>query len=169
MASLNSESTPVDSVRTTRPFITRHPLGELGVEAQLKYDPSRKYWLRYRANSFEDELPEVLINRIEKRGFIECLTLQLKKLNARVQNAFDECLMLGDEIIQQLLQGLREQIQPMFRVCDAIGLLDMMTSFAHAATLRDYVRPDITGTLALKAARHPIMDMVRIDNWACPY
>ncbi|ROT37153.1 muts domain V [Sodiomyces alkalinus F11] len=139
---------------------------ELGVAAQLKYDPGRKYWLQFRAVDFEDRgIPEVLVNRVVKKGFLECLTLRLKQLNARVQDAVDETLIRGDQAIHDLLDRIRTQIQPMFRVCDAVGMLDMLASFSHVVTLRDYVRPDMTGTLAIKAARHPILDMKMYDQF----
>ena len=37
-------------------------------------------------------------------------------------------------------------------------MLDMLCSFAHLATSREYVRPEISETLAIKSARHPIKE-----------
>lgn len=137
--------------------------------AQLKYDPGRKYWLQFRAVDFDDQgIPDVLVNRVEKKGFLECLTLRLKQLNACLEDAVAETLIRGDQVIQDLLDRIRTQIQPIFRVCDAVGMLDMLASLSHVVTLRDYVRPDMTGTLAVKAARHPILDMVgRLFGLVC--
>ena len=38
----------------------------------------------------------------------------------------------------------------------------MIASFGQIATTRDYIKPEFTSTLALKAARHPILDQVRV-------
>jgi len=42
-----------------------------------------------------------------------------------------------------------------------LALLDMVWSFAHASILRNYVRPEFTGTLAIKAGRHPILECLQ--------
>jgi DNA mismatch repair protein MSH4 len=68
--------------------------------------------------------------------------------------------MLSDKVIQELLDVIRTYVPELFRVCEAIALLDMVASFAQSATTRDYVRPEIGDTLALKSARHPICERV---------
>lgn len=68
--------------------------------------------------------------------------------------------MLSDKVIQKLLDDIREYVPELFRVCEGIALLDMVTSFAQSATTRDYTRPEIGDTLALKGARHPICERV---------
>lgn len=50
------------------------------------------------------------------------------------------------------------------QVSEALALLDMLASFAYMATTRNYVRPEFTGTLAIKAGRHPILDRVAGDE-----
>lgn len=56
--------------------------------------------------------------------------------------------------------SLRQASPQLFRVCESVALVDMIASFAQLATIRDYVRPEVTDTLALKAARHPVLDRV---------
>ncbi|KAL2889985.1 MutS protein -like protein 4 [Ceratocystis lukuohia] len=132
----------------------------LGVNAQLKYDPGRKYWLQVRANEFENRpTPEGLINCIKKRKFIQCQTLLLLKLNQRVKDSEQEVIIQSDAVIQSILDFIRTHVPHLFRVCESIALLDMISSFGQLVTLREYVKPEINGTLALKAARHPLMDV----------
>lgn len=99
---------------------------------------------------------------MEKKGGIECHTMQLMKLNSRLSDTSNEIIARSDAIIQDLIVLLRESAAQLFRLCESVGLLDMVTSFAHLSILRDYVRPEFRGTFALKAARHPIMDKVCI-------
>lgn len=40
-------------------------------------------------------------------------------------------------------------------------MLDIMASFAHLVTSNDYVRPQISDTLGIKAARHPIKEGIQ--------
>ncbi|CCF40531.1 DNA mismatch repair protein [Colletotrichum higginsianum] len=132
---------------------------EYGIEADLRYDTSRKYWIRLRAVDFEDrQIPPVLVNQTRKGPHIECLTMRLKKLNQRITDSVAEVVMLSDKVIQDLIDSVRTQLQPLYRVCDSIALLDMIASFAHASSIHDWKRPEISETLALKSARHPILD-----------
>ncbi|KKA28412.1 hypothetical protein TD95_000236 [Thielaviopsis punctulata] len=132
----------------------------LNLNAALKYDPGRKYWLQINASDFDQKpLPSCLINCVKKRKFIQCQTLLLRKLNQRLKDSEQEIIIQSDEVVQELLDYIRTQVPHLFRVCESIALLDMIASFAQLVTIRDYVKPEINGTLALKAARHPLMDM----------
>lgn len=68
--------------------------------------------------------------------------------------------MMSDKVVQELLDSIRTRAPQMFRVCEGIALLDMLTSFSHSITSLDYVRPTLSGTMAIKAARHPILEKV---------
>lgn len=140
--------------------------GEFDISAEIKYDPRRKFWLRLNRNEFEDrERPSILINCIYKGVWIECQTLALVQLNNRLTDSSNEAVMLGDKVIQELLDGIRAHVPHLFQVCQGIGLLDMIASFGQSVTTRDYVRPEVGDTLALKAARHPICERVGHENW----
>lgn len=128
----------------------------------MKFDNRRKFWLRLERNDFEDrKLPDIFINKIIRNRWIECQTLILVQLNNRITDSHNEAVMLSDKIIQQLLDDVREHVPELFRVCEGIALLDMVASFAQSATTRDYTRPEISDTLALKGARNPICERVR--------
>ncbi|KAF5677578.1 dna mismatch repair msh4 [Fusarium heterosporum] len=129
------------------------------LNASLRYDNGRKYWIRLRAADFEDiPVPDILINVVRKKDMIECQTLDLVKLNLRLSDTSHEVVIRSDSVVQDLLKELRYDVPYLFRVCESIALIDMMSSFAQLATTRDYVRPDISSTLALKGARHPVLN-----------
>ncbi|KAI0430231.1 DNA mismatch repair protein Msh4 [Xylaria sp. FL1042] len=149
--------------------VYRH-VDELGKEHELavevKFDNRRKFWLRLEQIEFEDrQVPDVFINQIIRSRWIECQTLILVQLNNRITDSHNETVMLSEKIIQQLLDNIREHVPELFRVCEGIALLDMVTSFAHSATTRDYVRPEIGDTLALKSARNPICERVNPERF----
>ena len=119
------------------------------------------FFLKLKASDFEDRIiPDVFVNQVKKRGVIECQTIDLKKLNQRVYESAMEAISQSDKVIQELLDSIRLQVRDLFRVCEAVALLDMLSAFTQLATLKAYVRPDLTGTLALKSARHPLLDAV---------
>ncbi|CAM1511954.1 Fc.00g094670.m01.CDS01 [Cosmosporella sp. VM-42] len=130
-----------------------------GLNATLKFDNGRKYWLRLKAADFDDcPLPDIIINAVRKKDKIECQTLNLVKLNLRLSDTSNEVVIRSDSVIQSLLKELRHEAPHLFRVSESVALVDMISSFGQLATTRDYVRPDISGTLALKSARHPVLD-----------
>ncbi|KAM0563139.1 hypothetical protein ACHAPJ_000853 [Fusarium lateritium] len=136
------------------------------IDATLRYDNGRKYWLRLRAADFDDcPLPDILINVVRKKDKIECQTLDLVKLNLRLSDTSNEVVIRSDSVVQDLLKELRREVPHLFRVCESVALIDMISSFAQLATTRDYVRPDISSTLALKAARHPVLDKSMNGNF----
>ena len=127
----------------------------------LKFDNGRKYWLRIAAGDVEEEgLPSMFINTIRKKDKIECQTLILVKLNARLSDTYNEVVIRSDSVIHELVRELRQEAPDLFRVCESVALVDMISSFAQLASIRDYTRPQLTGVLALQAARHPIVDKV---------
>jgi DNA mismatch repair protein MSH4 len=137
-------------------------LEEYQVGAALKFDNGRKYWLLLKAPGLHNEgmLPEIFINVVRKRGKIECQTLDLVKLNLRLSDTSNEVMIRSDKAIHELTSKLRCVVPELFRICESVALADMISSFGQLATTRDYVRPSITGTLALKAARHPVLEKV---------
>lgn len=136
-------------------------LEEHELVVDLKFDNRRKFWFRLEQSEFENrQLPDVFINEIVRNRWIECQTLTLVQLNNRITDSHNETVMLSDKVIQQLLDDIREYVPELFRVCEGIALLDMVTSFAQSATTRDYVRPEMGDTLALRGARHPICERV---------
>ncbi|KAI0974298.1 DNA mismatch repair protein Msh4 [Xylaria arbuscula] len=149
--------------------VYRH-VDELSKEYELtvdvKFDNRRKFWLRLEQNEFEDrQVPDIFINQIIRSRWIECQTLILVQLNNRITDSHNEAVMLSEKIIQQLLDDIREHVPELFRICEGIALLDMVASFAHSATTREYIRPEISDTLALKSARNPICERVNPERF----
>lgn len=146
-------------------YITQRGIAQYGIRPTVKFDNGRKYWLHIKLGDFNDNgLPNIFINIVKKKDHIQCQTLPLVKLNVRLSETSNEVVMRSDAIIQELIVDIRESSPQLFRVCESVALVDMIASFAHLATIRDYVRPEFTGTLAIRAGRHPILDKVQGQN-----
>lgn len=133
--------------------------------AETKYDNARRYYLKLFESDFEGrEIPEILINRFRKKGWIECQTLVLVKLNQRIEGSHQEVVLMSDQTIQELIDNIRGHIPTLFRTCESIAVLDMITAFAHLATTADtqaeYTRPQIADAIAVESGRHPIKERV---------
>ncbi|KAG4433065.1 hypothetical protein IFR05_011459 [Cadophora sp. M221] len=138
--------------------------------AETRYDNSRRYFLHVRETDFEDRaIPDILINRFKKKGIIECQTLDLVKLNQRIEGSHQEVVLMSDQTIQELIDDIRGQIPVLFGVCESIAMLDMIASFAQLATINgaqaEYKRPEITDCIAIAQGRHPIREKIHKEKF----
>ncbi|KZT24709.1 hypothetical protein NEOLEDRAFT_1156682 [Neolentinus lepideus HHB14362 ss-1] len=112
----------------------------------------------------EGELPRGFINVTMQKGKWLFSSMELKKRNARMKDALDETLILSDKIIQDLLSEIIVDVGALYKASEAVALLDMLWSFAHASILR----PEFTGTLAIKSGRHPVLESVQSPGSLVP-
>ena len=113
----------------------------------------------------ERELPAVFINIFRRKGKVECQTLDLLKLNQKIADAHNEVILMSDQSIQDLIIDVRTMVHPLFKISESIAMLDMIASFAQLVTTQEYVRPDLTETLAIKAGRHPIKERIQRERY----
>ncbi|KAL8900796.1 MAG: hypothetical protein Q9207_005517 [Kuettlingeria erythrocarpa] len=139
---------------------------EHAIALDMKYDTARQYYIRIAVSELEDrDLPAVFINVFRRKNKIECQTLDLLKINQKIIDSHNEVLQLSDGSIQDLIDKVRDDIAPLFKTCEAIALLDMITSFAQLVTLHDYCRPELTDTFAIKSGRHPIREKIQSEKF----
>lgn len=78
--------------------------------------------------------------------------------------------------MEELIEEVRSHMSIMFKICEAVGLLDMVrasprlplcmadickiAAFAHLVTVNNYTRPQLTDTLGIEAGRHPIKEKI---------
>ncbi|OQE41953.1 hypothetical protein PENCOP_c004G03976 [Penicillium coprophilum] len=130
----------------------------------LKYDTARQYYICIPATE-PGPLPDIFINVYRKRNRIECQTLDLVKLNQKITDAHSEVINMSDQTIQDLLRDVCTEVSGLFRVSEAIAMLDMLGAFAQLATNHEYIRPELTDTLAIKAGRHPIREQIHSSKF----
>jgi len=133
------------------------------MQAETRFENARRYYLRVSESDFDGQaLPDILVNRYHKKGYIECQTLDLMKLNQRIEDSHQEIILMSDNTIQQLLDNVRGHISSLFRVCESIAMLDMIASLVHLATTSDYTRPEISDCIVIQSGRHPVREKVDI-------
>ncbi|CAP99515.1 Pc22g22270 [Penicillium rubens Wisconsin 54-1255] len=138
--------------------------GSCDMVLDLKYDTARQYYICIPATE-SGPLPDIFINVYRKRNRIECQTLDLVKLNQKITDAHSEVINMSDQTIQDLLRDVCTEVSGLFRVSEAIAMLDMLAAFAQLATNNEYIRPELTDTLAIKAGRHPIREQIHSSKF----
>jgi DNA mismatch repair protein MSH4 len=73
-------------------------------------------------------------------------------------------MIQSESAVRRLVQELRTQIPNLTKLCQAVGYIDMLASLAHIVTVGDYCRPEISSTMVLTSARHPVVEKVRVSQ-----
>ncbi|KZS90242.1 hypothetical protein SISNIDRAFT_551573 [Sistotremastrum niveocremeum HHB9708] len=126
------------------------------------------YVFSIRKADLQGELPSEFGNRSTRGQRMTFSNIQLKKRNARMKDALDEALILSEQIIRKLVASVVAEVGALYMLSEKIALLDMLWSFAHVTILNSYVRPEFTGTLAIKAGRHPILEKIEAAGTIVP-
>ncbi|KAJ9517189.1 hypothetical protein QJQ45_009059 [Haematococcus lacustris] len=104
---------------------------------------------------------------LEKRGRNSLLaaTHELNALNARLQDAAHDCLVLTEQVLDGLVAHVGLHMRLLLRLVDSLALLDMLLAFGevagHAPAGRPYCRPLVLeggGRLSITQGRHPLLD-----------
>ena len=134
---------------------------EHGLPLQTKFEGARQFYMLLPASELaERDLPAVFCNVYRKKDKVECSTLDLMKRNQKIADSHNEVLLMSDKAVQELIGNVRQHMSVLFKVCEGIAMLDMISSFAQLVTSQDYVRPTIADTLAIRAGRHPIREKI---------
>ncbi|CAN9365156.1 unnamed protein product [Alternaria alternata] len=134
---------------------------EHDIRLDLKYDTARQFYMKIATSELEGKvLPPVFTNVIRRKKSIECQTLELMKRNQKIAVSHQEVILMSDEAVEALIDKVRSHMSIMFKICEAVAMLDMVTAFAHLVTVNKYTQPRLTDTLAIEAGRHPIKEKI---------
>ncbi|KAJ7353301.1 muts domain V-domain-containing protein [Mycena albidolilacea] len=112
--------------------------------------------LTLRKNELEGELPRGFINATLKKGKWSFTSMDL--------GASDEMFILSEKIIQDLVADILVDVGTLYKASEAVALLDMLWSFPHTSI----IRPEFTGTLAIKSGRHPVLETIKSAGTLIP-
>jgi len=100
---------------------------EYGIQLDLKYETARQFYIRISLSELEEKtLPPIFTNVIHRKKYIECQTVELMKRNQKIKVSHQEVILMSDEAIESLIEGVRSHVSVMFKICEAVALLDMV-------------------------------------------
>ena len=88
------------------------------------------------------------------------ITPELKEHEDKVLGAREKALARERRLYEQLLETLKNELQPMRAIAEVVAELDVLTSFARMATEHDWCRPELTDQVGIQieAGRHPVIE-----------
>uniref|UniRef100_A0A3P8QY95 DNA mismatch repair protein n=1 Tax=Astatotilapia calliptera TaxID=8154 RepID=A0A3P8QY95_ASTCA len=139
-------------------------LGEkYGLPMRTSFSTARGFFIQLKLEGLtlpEGKLPSEFIKVTKHKNNCGFTTADLMKKNSRCEEALREIFHISYVVICQLLRTIHEHIHCLYKLSDALSMLDMLLSLANACTISDYVRPEFTDTLAIKQGRHPILERI---------
>ena len=87
-------------------------------------------------------------------------TPELKEYEVKILTAHDRCIEIEKRIFAELRRAVLEAAGRIRRTSATVAEADLLTNFAHLASLRRYVRPVLAEEPVLEAvaARHPVIE-----------
>ncbi|KAM6960506.1 mutS protein homolog 4 [Aplochiton taeniatus] len=134
-----------------------------GLPMRTSFSSARGFFIQMKLEgaAFPDgTLPAEFIKVTKQKNNYSFTTADLMKMNGRCDEALREIFHMSYVVVCQLLSTVHQHIHCLYKLSDAVSMLDMLLSLANACTISDYVRPEFTDTLAIKQGRHPILERI---------
>ncbi|KAJ2027766.1 MutS protein msh4 [Coemansia sp. RSA 2337] len=131
---------------------------ETQVPIKATYKPSIGYLMSAKREVLGESIPEEFVNVVIKKAVVTFSTIELIKLNNRLASVVTEINLLTEKAIHDVADVIRQNIAVLYRVSEAIALLDMLVSFAHHCTVSESVVPAFSDSINIVDGRHPILE-----------
>jgi len=138
---------------------------ESGVRAlKVRHNNVLGYFVEVTAQHGEKLLAAPLnatfIHRQTLAGQVRFTTTELAALEAKIASAADRALAMELEIFERLASQVTAAAESIKRAALALAGLDVSAALGHLAVERDYVRPEIEGSLdfVIEGGRHPVVE-----------
>jgi DNA mismatch repair protein MSH4 len=115
------------------------------------------------ADNGSSGLPSEFVQSSRKKRTLYFTSKQMLSLNARLQDARDECIARADALLANLWDYVGRRYSAIGIFIESLSLLDLLGSFActvASSPVGNFVRPSFTATGAteIKNGRHPIFE-----------
>ena len=126
---------------------------------KLKYNRIIGYFLEVSKSNLKS-IPSYFIRRQTLVGGERFSTEALSDMESEIHNASEQIIELERKHFLEVRRAVQEQLEAVLTVSEVVSQLDVLQSFAFAATLYAYNRPKISEqrTLKIREGRHPVVE-----------
>lgn len=135
---------------------------------ESRYDNNRGFFIIIKdcniswIEEAEEDCP--FINYLQKGNNIEVTTMNIVKLNLRVESVLNEIFLMTEDTVDELIDKCRKFVSSYFLISEAFSLLDLISTFAVVSTRSiydHYTCPEIeNNNVAIKESRHPLLEHI---------
>lgn len=117
------------------------------------------YYIEVR-NTHKDKVPSDWIRKQTLVNAERYITQELKEYEEKILGAEEKILSLEAKLFNDLVMCLIEYIPPIQANAALVGRLDCLLSFAKAAQLNKYIRPEVneSNAIDIRGGRHPVIE-----------
>ncbi len=126
------------------------------------------------SNAQRDKAPDNYIRKQTLKNAERYITPELKEYEEKVLAADDRAKDLEYDLFLQLREMVQQNARRLREAAAVLGRLDVLSSLAELAALRNYCRPEIVEQplLDIRDGRHPVLDVTQpegkfVPNDAC--
>jgi DNA mismatch repair protein MutS len=111
-------------------------------------------------------LNATFIHRQTLAGQVRFTTTELGELEAKIASAADRALGIELETFDKLAAMVTAAADAIKEAAEALAVVDVATALAQLAVERQYVRPEIDGSLdfVVEGGRHPVVEQALVDG-----
>lgn len=127
-----------------------------------KYEPKKGYSILIdNQEGTPWELPSELIVMKKTNKTINATTLDLLKLNQRLQESLQEIFMISDQLVCSLYDDILHSVGHLYKASESIALFDMLLSMANY----DGIAPSFDSeSLEITDFNHPILEYIGVPT-----
>ncbi|MBN3298758.1 MSH4 protein, partial [Amia calva] len=133
-----------------------------GLPLRTSFSTTRGFFIQMRLDGLglpNGQLPSEFMKVTTFKNNYSFTTADMIKMNDRCDEALKEIFHISYVVVCQLLGTVHKHVHCLYKLSDAVSMLDMLLSLANACTISDF-RPEFTDTLAIKQGRHPILERI---------
>jgi DNA mismatch repair protein MSH4 len=102
--------------------------GQFDLAINLKFEEQRGYYMLTKKTDLQKrQLPSVFTNVSPQSSNLQYDSLELCKKNAKLRHSLNEIYVLSFDTIMKLIDDVRVYIGCLYKVCEGIAMLDMVT------------------------------------------
>ncbi len=118
-------------------------------------------------NVHKDKIPSDYVRKQTLKNAERYITDELKRYEQEQLTAQERANELEVIIFEQVRSKVASYMDRLLLLSDAIARLDVLCSFAYAAMIRGYCRPEVVTepVLRIKDGRHPVLDVILAEKF----
>lgn len=100
------------------------------MDIKIKFTPSDGFRMNLAVPDPETYLlPNDFVSARIKNKLLDFTSLRLMKLNRRVADSLNEVFIMSEDIIEEVIDAIRQHLNQLYRASESVASLDMLLGF----------------------------------------
>ncbi|KAG9336429.1 hypothetical protein JZ751_002776, partial [Albula glossodonta] len=154
--------------------IARRLVSQMGEKYSLplrtSFSAARGFFIQMKLEEVvlpEGKLPAEFMKVTKHKNNYSFTTTDLIKMNDRCDEALREIFHMSYVVVCQLLGTVHEHVHCLYKLSDAVSMLDMLLSLANACTISDYGKPHEDHVSGLRVLNRLLVWNLCANTWLC--